>query len=174
MAAHSAQAGVPGPTLTIRTTIHGQPSDAPLTRGEWRVAKPGRSASLTVSGVNPVDGRTTVVALWTSHTFHPGRGTAVKAVWSLDEDGATSGTAAGTWSVQGRVRHGSSGWSKWDGPDEPFHLGPGVVTFSSAAGQWWVEFPQPPRGRWQFQVRLRYALTATSRHSSTVTVSTAR
>src|SRR4051812_1104467 len=77
----------PAPTLSIRTTLNGTPTAIPTASGQWRVASPGKSASLQVQGVNPASGRTTVVAVWTSHAFHPGRGIAVQADWTVGQEG---------------------------------------------------------------------------------------
>lgn len=164
----------PAPTLTMRTTVDGQPAPTSTAIGQWKVTQPGKSASLAVSGVNPVAGRTTVVAVWTSHVFHPGRGTAVQASWSMDHDGVAPSGPIGRWTVQDRMRHGSKRWTSWsdtDHPDQPTIAG--VVT-ESVLGHMWVEFPQAPRGLWQFQVRVRYVMRAAGQHDASLSVSAAR
>jgi hypothetical protein len=138
------------------------------------VAEPGKSASLDVSGLNPVGGRTKVVAVWTSHIFRPGRGIALQATWTMDHDGVAPSGPIGQWSVQDRTRHGSSGWSPWTGQDHPDQALVAGVTLQSAPGELWVEFPQAPTGRWQFQVRLRYVMSGAGRHTASLAVSAAR
>jgi hypothetical protein len=169
-----AGAAVPQPTLSVRMTVHDETTAAPLTRGRWVVTEPGKSATLKVDGLNPVDGRTTVVGVWTSHVFRPGRGVAVRAQWAVDEAGVAVQVRGGNWQVQSRSRHGSSTWSAWEGSKRGFTAMPGGITLGSIAGEWWAEFPQPPRDRWQFQLRIRYTVTAVARHASSIVVTTTR
>jgi hypothetical protein len=164
----------PAPTLTMRTTINGQPAPTPTAVGQWKVTQPGKSASLTVNGANPVGGRTTIVAVWTSHVFHPGRGIAIDATWSMDRDGVAPSGPVGRWSVANRWRHGSKGWSSWTGPDQADHPTIAGVVTESGLGHTWFEFPQAPRGRWQFQVRVRYVMSAAGEHDASLSVSAAR
>ena len=164
----------PPPTLTMRTTVDGQPAPTPTAVGQWNVTAPGKSASLEVDGVNPVGGRTKVVGVWTSHYFHPARGTAIDVTWSMDHDGVAASASAGQWNVQSRMHHGGR-WSRWSGgrdqPDQTLVAG---VTTESVLGHLWIEFPQAPHGQWQFQVRIRYVTRAAGRHTATLAVSAAR
>lgn len=169
----SADGSVPAPTVKITCTLLGQPSSAPTTTGTWTVAQPGQAASLEVKGVNVPTGRTSVVGVWTSHSWRPSKGIAISATWSVAEDGVAVASPEGDWSIQERERHGARGWSAWHGASAPFQSAFGVIT-TSAAGRSWTEFPVQPREKWQFQFRVRYTTSATGAQTASFAVTTAK
>jgi hypothetical protein len=163
MPAALATPAAPAPTVSITTALGGQALPVASMTGSWTVQKPGRRASLTVSGVAATGTSTTIRSTWVS-TLR--RGIGIKFLVGGDFATLLPGTSKDGLIVRVdfRGRHGrwqDSGAATFDHGSQPLDNGDqGIGAF--------IAFLHPAVVQWRVRVVATY--DDTSRQSFRETV----
>jgi len=147
-----ASGGVPQPTVTITTTVGGQALPTPAMTGSWTVMRPGRAATLTVTGGSATGTVTTITSTWVS-SLRRSRG--LQFGCAMDYDTALPGSAnnAVTIHVQYRTKKGAS-WQE-SGSGQFSHTSQPLDAGTEGAGSEFA-FLRPVRIQWRVQMTATY------------------
>jgi hypothetical protein len=153
-AAHAAPAPPP-PTVSITTSVGGQPLPVSPMTGSWKVAKPGRRASLKVTGIVATGTETTIRSTWLS-SMHRSIGIKFSCGGSFDTVAPGSAENTVAMRVEFRTPHGhwqDLGGTRFGYVSQPLSGGgQGVGAL--------IEFLHPVTVQWRVTVTAVYADTS--------------